>query len=238
MRTTRAFMMSLLLAAFALPAAGWSPIGLSVGFSDSSSNKDRYSWSKEKVDIFGFPGRTDAVYGFRLNFFGGANNTMYGLAVALFGNGGYTRDSQKNFADGDIAGIEVACVQNVAETAHNGAWQLCALQNMLLDGGDIVQIAGFFNEIRGDSTGMQLAGIENKISASFEGVQLAGVYNRVDGELNGVQMGFFNSAGSLCGVQIGVVNYVERNFSGVQLGALNIFSGSKAEILPLLRAGF
>lgn len=218
-----------LLLAAALPAAAWSPLGFSLGFDGMGGSRP---------DVIGFPERDGAVYGFRLILFGGATDTMYGIAVAGLANGGDGSGIGKDYAEGDIAGFEIAGLVNVATSSRFGAWQVSGLQNKLLKGGDIVQMAAFYNEIGGEASGIQIAGIENKAKGDFTGLQIAGVFNRAQGTLSGVQIAAVNVANKLRGVQIGAINCIDVDCVGVQIGAVNICNGSQAEFLPVLRISF
>lgn len=218
-----------LLLAAALPAAAWSPLGFSLGFDGTGGSKP---------DVIGFPERDGAVYGFRLILFGGATDTMYGISVAGMANGGDGSGIGKDYAEGDIAGFEIAGLENVATSSRFGAWQVAGLQNKLLEGGDIVQMAAFYNEIGGEASGIQIAGIENKAEGDFAGLQIAGVFNRAQGTLYGVQIAVVNTVKRLRGVQIGVINCIDDDCVGAQIGVFNICHGSQTEFLPVLRIGF
>ncbi len=211
MKTSRILLPALLFAAVAQTALAWVPLGFSFGPDSTGS----------KPGVLGFPERDGAVYGFRLTLFGGATDTMYGLAVSPLGNGGDGSSQGKDLADGDIAGIAVAGLANVASTAQNGAWQVSGLHNKLGGDGDIIQLCGFFNEIGGNAMGLQVAGIENKAEGDFTGVQIAGILSWAEVSMTGAQAAFVNSANRLRGIQLGAVNYINRDGKGVQLGAIN-----------------
>jgi hypothetical protein len=225
----------LVLSAVPSRADGWSPLGFAIA-------QDRNGGSIPAYDV--------PVYGFRLGLFTAANRRMYGLGVSLIGNP-CVLSNNGDANDGDVAGFQIAGVFNEAQSARYGAWQISGVVNLVHSDGKFVQIAGLLNRVEGDGSGVQIAGFGNGSDADFAGLQIAGVLNLVEGNMSGVQIagvgnlvlghmsgvqiGFCNWASSLDGIQIGAFNFVEKDFSGVQLGGLNADSNL---VLPLLRITF
>lgn len=188
------------------------------------------------------------IVGFRFSLFSGANKVMYGLSLAVLANG-----NEGKGGDGDLAGLQLAGLVNDAEKAEFGAWQVCALANMVRGGGgNLVQLSGFYNLVQGPACGVQITGIMNEAGSTFDGVQLAGVCNIVQGDFCGVQLALVNVANAtMSGIQVGVINYAEtpkgiqlgainaggRNMSGLSLGAFN-FNTDTSALWPLMRVEF
>jgi hypothetical protein len=77
-----------------------------------------------------------------------------------------------------------------------------------------------FNFVRGDLKGIQFGAIYNCVEGQSEGIQWGlvnttkgdltgaqlGFVNFVDGKATGLQWGFYNQAGSLEGIQLGLIN--------------------------------
>jgi len=74
-------------------------------------------------------------------------------------------------------------------------------------------------------------GLVNATSGDFVGWQggplcglVGSVVNFTGGKMNGFQSGVVNLAGTLSGLQLGVVNYAQRAESGVQIGVVNFIA--------------
>jgi hypothetical protein len=80
---------------------------------------------------------------------------------------------------------------------------------------------GIVNKANGDAGGFEL-GMVNEVKMNFQGVQIglianvtrhscqgfqAGVYNDAEEDMRGLQLGIVNHAGSLNGIQIGILNF-------------------------------
>ncbi len=106
---------------------------------------------------------------------------------------------------------------------------------------------GFVNGSSGDSSGLSLglanyaesyAGLQwsfaNFSSGNMTGWQggplLGFVFsglNYAGGEMRGLQIGAVNLAGSLSGLQLGLVNYCQRADSGLQIGVVNLIANNQ-----------
>ena len=226
----RAFLPAALAALLLVPAAipaladGWSPLGLSLATPDRNT-------------VIGAPSYDCDVQGFRLGVFGAANARMRGLSLGVLANGFWNSDVEGG--DGDVAGIQAAGVFNDADSARYGVLQAAGAVNILRKSGSFLQAAGLYNGVYGDGDGIQLAGFGNKTFGAFRGVQVAGVFNAIHdgsdfcgvqiaavnyagGTMNGAQLGVFNDAETANGLQIGAINYVDKDLSGFQIGAINL----------------
>ncbi|MGV3706352.1 MAG: hypothetical protein ACO1NU_13335 [Arcticibacter sp.] len=85
-----------------------------------------------------------------------------------------------------------------------------------------LQLAGIFNLVGGRVTGIQLAGVSNQALDTVKGVQVSGFINKADSQVSGLQVAALNNkAQVLKGVQIGLVNVVDRS-EGTSIGLINI----------------
>jgi hypothetical protein len=66
---------------------------------------------------------------------------------------------------------------------------------------------GLVNKVQHDFKGVEVGLIYNTIEGSGDGFQAALFYNDAQEDWHGVQLGIVNHAGSLKGIQIGLVNY-------------------------------
>ena len=65
---------------------------------------------------------------------------------------------------------------------------------------------GIVNNINGHVDGFEL-GVVNHVTRDFEGFQVGIFFNETEEEMQGLQLGLINHAGSLNGVQIGILNF-------------------------------
>ena len=140
------------------------------------------------------------------------NERLKGMSVALF-----------NVYDRGASGIMLSAGGNGSNS--------CALNG--------VGVTGMFNG--GDElNGLFIAGVANYCTHknSMSGVFVAGLFNQTEGECRGAQIGLFNVAGSLTGVQIGLVNYADGSDWCVQIGGINILSQNVVKCLPLINCCF
>jgi len=84
---------------------------------------------------------------------------------------------------------------------------------------------GFVNGSNGQSAGLSL-GLLGNYAENFNGVQLAWLGNYASGKFSGLQWSAVNYAGTLNGVQLGLVNIAETTEQGVQLGLFNIIKSN------------
>lgn len=84
-----------------------------------------------------------------------------------------------------------------------------------------LQAGGVFAFAGHEATGLQAAGIFS-IANELRGVQFAGLISQAD-ECRGLQVAFWTACPSMCGVQVGVMNYAIPAEDGwvVQIGLIN-----------------
>ena len=85
---------------------------------------------------------------------------------------------------------------------------------------------GVVNGSTGYSSGISLGLLAN-YAESYQGAQLAWIANYASVNLTGFQLAAFNYAGSLHGLQLGLVNFAESSYQGVQIGFINIMNNTK-----------
>ena len=114
-----------------------------------------------------------------------------------------------NIAD-SVKGVQLSPVSNIAENANG------------------LQLSGFSNVAYDGMKGLQLSALNNIVIGEANGLQLTGFTNQNLGTLKGLQVAFRNATDTLRGVQLGLFNYIYRNYQkGVQIGLIN-FSGDTA----------
>jgi hypothetical protein len=118
-----------------------------------------------------------SVDGFRLNFIYGVNDNVSGLDIGLF-----------NEANGNVQGFELGLDNRVGGDFTGGQISL-------------------FNEVKGNADFLQLGALANITRGSFQGLQISVFYNDTAVEMRGLQLGLVNHAGSLYGVQLGLLNF-------------------------------
>jgi len=169
--------------------------------------------------------------GFRGLELGGAVNAVGGVARGVQLAGG------ANIVGGMIVGVQAAGGANVVGGMMDGV-QLAGganingggLRTAQLAGGvnfvggyvEAVQLAGGANICGGDLRGLQLAGGANITSGNGSGAQIAGGANICGGLLSGCQLaGGANIAEEFSGAQVGTVNIAGRG-KGLMLGVVNV----------------
>jgi hypothetical protein len=105
-------------------------------------------------------------------------------------------------ANEDLKGIDMGLINNSNGNAHG--LELGAVNLVGKDFGGVQ--FGLFNEDRRNVNGVQL-GLINVTRLSFEGFQAAALYNDAQEDMHGLQLGIVNHAGSLNGIQIGLLNF-------------------------------
>jgi hypothetical protein len=97
---------------------------------------------------------------------------------------------------------------------------------------------GFVNHnVSGVSKGVQF-GFVGIVESDFVGWQ-DNVVNITRKNFEGLQWGFVNYAGTVSGVQIGIVNYAENMKKGLQIGLVNIIvQGGQFPIFPIINWAF
>ena len=161
---------------------------------------------------------------------------VYGLHLSFFG--GPCAESMVESVSGlSIGGFDAAVSDEMQGVQISG---------LFASGGFVrgVQVAGCFSAA-GDAAGVQLGGVTST-TGDFCGVQIAGVFSQTE-MCRGLQMAFCNESASMCGVQIGVLNFAVPVKDGwvVQLGLVNgIGKGEKStwtdgiRCLPIMNIGW
>lgn len=140
------------------------------------------------------------------------NERLRGMSVSLY-----------NVYDRGASGIMLSA-------GANGSYR-CALNG--------VGVSGLFNGAD-KLYGLFIAGFANYCNhdGAMTGVFAAGIFNLTEGECRGAQVGVFNLAGSLTGIQVGLVNYADRSDGCVQIGGFNILSQNVVKCFPLINCCF
>ena len=121
-----------------------------------------------------------------------------------------------NIAD-SIKGVQLSPVSNIAE--HTSGVQLSGFSNVAYDG----------------MKGVQLSALNNIVIGEANGLQLTGFTNQNVGTLRGLQIALRNETDTLRGVQLGLFNYVTRDYrKGVQIGLLNYSSDTSSKRYGLI----
>jgi hypothetical protein len=131
----------------------------------------------------------------------------------------------------DFAGIQAAAFNWVGDSAYG--IQFGAFGNVAKGEAGGVQLAGFVNDNAGEMFGIQAAGLVNA-NGVFYGLQIAsanvatggcglqlGIWNRTENEFTGGSLGFVNYTENMTGVQFGFINYAVQTGEGLQLGVFN-----------------
>lgn len=106
-----------------------------------------------------------------------------------------------------VEGVQLSPVSNIAQYAQG------------------LQLSGFSNVAYEGMKGMQLSALNNIVIGEANGLQLTGFTNQNVGTMKGMQMAFRNVTDTLCGLQLGLFNYITRDYQkGVQIGLMN-YSG-------------
>ena len=101
-------------------------------------------------------------------------------------------------------GVQLSPITNIAENASG------------------LQLSPFSNATCSGMKGVQLSLLNNIAIGEANGLQLTGFTNQNVGTLKGVQIAFRNATDTLRGVQIGLFNFVTRDYQkGVQIGLMN-----------------
>jgi hypothetical protein len=133
---------------------------------------------------------------------------------------GFQAAGAVNILGGSFGGVQMAGAVNIVGNELAGA-QMAGAANIV--GGDFagVQMAGAVNIVGNELAGAQIAGAVNIAGQHMSGVQLAGAAN-IARAARGLQMaGAANVAEEFSGAQIGVVNICGKGH-GLQLGVVNI----------------
>lgn len=229
-----------------------------------SAFANRFYYSEENVDHsitplslsiatpLQLPGSTWNVYGLGLNVFYAQHHEMYGIDLGLVS---FNRD--------DFAGIQAQGAVSWSNVDACGL-QVSGLANSVLGNGTGIQLASCVNYNRGDFAGGQISavnyngaiygfqagafnynkgvckafqiGVANADINEYRGCSIGGVNYAV--RFRGLQLGAINSIGEVGrGVQIGVFN-AASNYTGLQIGLLNIIENGALPIMVVMNGQF
>lgn len=139
-------------------------------------------------------------------------------------------------AGGDVLGIQASGIGAIAEGAVTGfqsggifnvaagrvvGGQFGGVFNVANDDLMGVQSGGVFNVAEGNVFPVQAAGVFNVAEGSVRGLQIGGVFNVAEDVTGGQIAGIMNTADTVRGVQIGLINISNRMY-GVPIGLINI----------------
>ena len=116
-----------------------------------------------------------------------------------------------------LKGAQLSPVSNVAE--HASGLQMSAFSNVAYDG----------------MKGFQLSALNNIVVGEANGLEIAGFTNQNVGTLKGMQIAFRNETDTLRGLQLGLFNYITRDYQkGLQLGIVNYSRDTLARRIGLV----
>ncbi|MBP1648555.1 MAG: hypothetical protein H6Q30_2000 [Bacteroidetes bacterium] len=103
-----------------------------------------------------------------------------------------------------VSGLRLSLIYGVNANMNGFDWGLVTKTTGTFSG---VQWGGV-GLVNRDFTGWQ-ANFVSITDGSFKGLQMSGIYSYAD-HVNGVQFSLVNSAGSMKGIQIGLLNFIKR----------------------------
>lgn len=177
---------------------------------------------------------------------------MNGVQITGLANlaGGTMRGVQfagvSNISGNNTLGLSAAGLVNITGDGSKGV-VISGLTNIGGDNNSGVMLSGFMNVTGNMASGLQLSGAANITGQAFNGVmtsgllnvvgehmnglQMAGLANITGNKLNGVQVGAFNYATNVRGLQIGLVNYYQKEMKGFQLGLVNANPDTRVQMM-------
>lgn len=177
---------------------------------------------------------------------------MNGVQITGLANlaGGTMRGVQfagiSNISGNNTVGLSAAGLVNITGDGSKGV-VISGLTNIGGDNNSGVMLSGFMNVTGNMASGLQLSGAANITGQAFNGVmtsgllnvvgehmnglQMAGLANITGNKLNGVQVGVFNYATNVRGLQIGLVNYYQKEMKGFQLGLVNANPDTRVQMM-------
>jgi hypothetical protein len=168
-------------------------------------------------------------------------NMLYGLNGGL---DGVEVGSVFNYIHQDANGVQIAGVFNMIRKNSNGVF-ISGATNLHLGPVKGASISGALNLGGGHSDGVFIAGGANIHLRTMEGVAIAGGLNLGFGDTegftvapvniffkdySGVQIGVVNIVGGLDGLQLGVVNYVGEDNDALPIGLISIVKDGYYEV--------
>jgi hypothetical protein len=116
-----------------------------------------------------------------------------------------------------LKGVQLSPISNVAE--HASGLQMSAFSNVAYDG----------------MKGFQLSALNNIVVGEANGLEIAGYTNQNVGTLKGMQVALRNETDTLRGLQLGIFNYITRDYQkGLQLGIVNYSRDTLARRIGLV----
>ena len=190
----------------------------------SAQSIERIPYREKKVQFSTLPGVSTAgfesakyTFNFSFNLFSGMTAGTRYFSFGTISNLG-TRSS---------SGIQLAGIANIVGT-HSYIHLTNYEQKKLENEGKTpnqkgIQLAGFLNLVRGESSGIQMTAGMNSVYRNASGFHLGGIANYAGGNMLGVQFsGLYNVTKRLViGGQFGAVNVAGSRLSGIQIGVLN-----------------
>lgn len=184
----------------------------------------RIIYREKKLQISSVPGISSSglesgkySYLYSFNLFSGVSAGTKYFSFATISNLG-TRSS---------SGIQLAGFANVVGT-HSYLHLTNTERKQLESEGKTpnqkgIQISGFLNFVRGESSGIQVTGGINNVNLSSSGFHLAGISNSTGWNMKGIQFSsvFNYSRRMVLGGQMGSFNYSGDLLSGFQIGLIN-----------------
>lgn len=138
----------------------------------------------------------------------------------------------------DMNGISFAGITNITGLTTNGI-TIGGLINFTGKRAAGLQLASIGNITGESSSGISIGGLINVTGNDMHGIQLSGIMN-ISTQSRGAQLAPVNVTVKGKGVQIGLVNYYQEQFDGIQLGLVNAnknthiqlmaYGGSRAKI--------
>ena len=138
----------------------------------------------------------------------------------------------------DMNGISFAGITNITGLTTNGI-TIGGLINFTGKRAAGLQLAGIGNITGESSSGISIGGLINVTGNDMHGIQLSGIMN-ISTQSRGAQLAPVNVTVKGKGVQVGLVNYYQEQFDGIQLGLVNAnknthiqlmaYGGSRAKI--------
>lgn len=135
-----------------------------------------------------------------------------------------------NIAGDDARGMMLSGLSNITGDRTAGI-VVGGLLNVAGESAAGVQLSGMANITGKNLTGISLSGLLNVAGNDMTGLQVAGLINVAGAKMAGMQVGLFNYATRAYGVQLGLVNYRQKEMKGIQLGLINASPTTEIDIL-------
>lgn len=242
---------AILMAAVCLPAQNKSA-GINISIWKDICTQPYDSLQTTYVNI-GLLSTLNRLNGVGINALGSVvHGDMNGVQITGLANlaGGTMRGVQiagiSNISGNNSVGVSAAGLVNIIGDGSQGVI-IAGLTSIGGNNTSGVMISGFMNVTGNMASGLQLSGAANITGQSFNGLmtsgllnvvgedmnglQMAGLVNITARKLNGAQVGLFNYATHARGLQIGLVNYYQKDMKGLQLGLVNANPDTKVQMM-------